>query len=177
MINVAEAMIKCLEHEGVDTVFGYPGGAILPIYEALRGSSIKHILVRNEQSAVHAASGYARESQRVGVCISTSGPGATNMITGIATAYMDSIPLIAITGQVRRDYIGKDVFQEADIVGATEPFTKHNFLVTCAEDIPTVMAKAITIATTGRMGPVLIDVPKDIQLTSIDFKHIKHVEI
>ena len=177
MINVAEAMIKCLEHEGVDTVFGYPGGAILPIYEALRGSSIKHILVRNEQSAVHAASGYARESQRVGVCISTSGPGATNMITGIATAYMDSIPLIAITGQVRRDYIGKDVFQEADIVGATEPFTKHNFLVTCAEDIPTVMAKAIKIATTGRMGPVLIDVPKDIQLTSIDFKHIKHVEI
>lgn len=177
MINVAEAMIKCLEHEGVDTVFGYPGGAILPIYEALRGSNIKHVLVRNEQSAVHAASGYARESQRVGVCISTSGPGATNMITGIATAYMDSIPLIAITGQVRRDYIGKDVFQEADIVGATEPFTKHNFLVTCAEEIPTIMAKAIKIATTGRMGPVLIDVPKDIQLTSIDFKHVKHVEI
>lgn len=176
-MNVAEAVIKCLENEGVSTVFGYPGGAILPIYEALRHSTIRHVLVRNEQSSVHMASGYARESKHVGVCISTSGPGATNMITGIATAYMDSIPLIAITGQVRRDYIGKDVFQEADIVGSTEPFTKHNFLVTKAEDIPMIMAKAIKIATTGRMGPVLIDIPKDIQMESIEFKTIKEVEI
>lgn len=176
-MNVAEAVIRSLENEGIDTVFGYPGGAILPIYEALRSSKIKHVLVRNEQSAVHAASGYARESEKFGVCISTSGPGATNMITGIATAYMDSIPLIAITGQVRKDYIGKDVFQEADIVGATEPFTKHNFLVTNAEEIPSIMAKAIKIATTGRKGPVLIDIPKDIQLTAIEYKRIKNIEI
>ena len=176
-MNVAESMIKCLELEGIDTVFGYPGGAILPFFEALRRSKLKHILVRNEQSAVHAASGYARVSKKVGVCISTSGPGATNMITGIATAYMDSIPLIAITGQVRRDFMGKDVFQEVDILGATEPFTKHSFLVTKAEDILMVMAKAIKIATTGRMGPVLIDIPSDIQLEDIEFKHIKEVEI
>ncbi len=176
-MNVAESMIKCLEIEGIDTVFGYPGGAILPFFEALRRSKLKHILVRNEQSAVHAASGYARVSKKVGVCISTSGPGATNMITGIATAYMDSIPLIAITGQVRRDFMGKDVFQEVDILGATEPFTKHSFLVTKAEDILMVMAKAIKIATTGRMGPVLIDIPSDIQLEDIEFKHIKEVEI
>ncbi|MBF4694272.1 biosynthetic-type acetolactate synthase large subunit [Fusibacter ferrireducens] len=176
-MNVAESMIKCLELEGIDTVFGYPGGAILPFFEALRRSKLKHILVRNEQSAVHAASGYARVSKKVGVCISTSGPGATNMITGIATAYMDSIPLIAITGQVRKDFIGKDVFQEVDILGATEPFTKHSFLVTKSEDILTVMAKAIKIATTGRMGPVLIDIPRDIQMEEIEFKHIKDVEI
>ncbi|GAU78403.1 biosynthetic-type acetolactate synthase large subunit [Fusibacter sp. 3D3] len=176
-MNVAESMIKCLELEGIDTVFGYPGGAILPMFEALRRSKIKHILVRNEQSAVHAASGYARVSKKVGICISTSGPGATNMITGIATAYMDSIPLIAITGQVRREFIGKDVFQEVDILGATEPFTKHSFLVTHADEVPTIMAKAIKIATTGRMGPVLIDIPSDVQLEEIEFKHIKEVEI
>lgn len=176
-MNAAEAIVKILEIEGIDSVFGCPGGAIMPLYEALRTSNIKHYLVRNEQGAAHAASGYARESMGVGVCIATSGPGATNLITGIATAYMDSIPMIAITGQVRKDYIGKDVFQEADIFGSTEPFTKHNFLVTKAEDIPEIMAKALLIATTGRKGPVLIDIPKDVLLTPIEFKHINEVQI
>lgn len=176
-MKASEAIIKCLERENIDLVFGYPGGAVVPLYEALRTSSIKHVLVRHEQSAVHAASGYSRSKKVTGVCMATSGPGATNLITGIATAYMDSIPLVIITGQVNSDLIGKDVFQEADIVGATAPFTKHNYLVNKAEDIPRIFKEAFHIASTGRPGPVLIDIPRDIQEDTIDFKYPEKVNI
>lgn len=176
-MKVSEAIIKSLERQGVSTVFGYPGGAILPIYEALRGSEIRHVLVRNEQSAAHMASGYARATNSIGVCISTSGPGATNLITGIATAYMDSIPMLVITGQVKTDMIGKDVFQEADITGATEPFTKHNYLLKRAEDLPKVLAEAFYIATSGRPGPVLIDIPVDVQQEHIVFQPTDTISI
>ncbi len=176
-MKVSEAIVKCLEREGVTTVFGYPGGAILPVYEALRTSSVKHVLVRNEQSAAHMASGYARASNRTGVCLSTSGPGATNLITGIATAYMDSIPMVIITGQVKSDFIGKDVFQEADITGATEPFTKHNYLLKRAEDLPRILSEAFFIASTGRPGPVLIDIPVDVQQEHITFDYPGKVDI
>ncbi|KNF09998.1 putative acetolactate synthase large subunit [Gottschalkia purinilytica] len=174
---VADAIVKCLELENVEVIFGYPGGAVLPIYESLRKSSIKHILVRQEQSAAHNANGYARASSKVGVCMATSGPGATNLITGIATAYMDSVPLVVITGQVSSNLIGKDVFQEADIIGATEPFTKYNYLVKKAEDIPRIIKEAFYIASTGRPGPVLIDIPSDIQRQKIDFQYPESVDI
>ena len=168
MINGADIMVKCLEAEGVSVVFGYPGAAICPIYDSLYDSSIKHILVRQEQNAAHAASGYARCSDIPGVCVATSGPGATNLITGIATAYTDSIPMIAITGQVRSDLLGRDVFQEADITGACEPFVKHSYLVSKTEDLPRVFKEAFHIAKTGRPGPVLIDIPIDIQQNEIE---------
>ncbi|MCD8025832.1 MAG: biosynthetic-type acetolactate synthase large subunit [Clostridiales bacterium] len=168
MISGAEIMVKCLEAEGVSVVFGYPGAAICPFYDKLYDSSIKHVLVREEQNAAHAASGYARCSSRPGVCIATSGPGATNLITGIATAYTDSIPLVVITGQVRSDLLGRDVFQEADITGACEPFVKHSYLVSKTEDLPRVFKEAFHIASTGRQGPVLIDIPIDIQQREID---------
>ncbi|MTI66601.1 MAG: biosynthetic-type acetolactate synthase large subunit [Firmicutes bacterium] len=176
-MKVTDAIIKCLEKEKIDTIFGYPGGAVLPFYESLRNSDINHILVRNEQSAAHSASGYARASGKVGVCIATSGPGATNLITGIATAYMDSIPIVILTGQVNSTSIGKDVFQEADILGATEPFTKHNYLVKNSKDIPKILKEAFHIASTGRPGPVLIDIPLDIQKQDIKFKYPKDVNI
>lgn len=163
----SKLILKCLEKENVDIVFGYPGGALLPLYEAFRDTPIKHILVRNEQAGPHYASGYARESGKVGVCLATSGPGATNLVTGIATAYLDSIPIVAITGQVNRDLIGTDAFQEADITGATEPFTKHSYLVKDATDIPRIIREAFHIASTGRPGPVLIDIPRDVQLTTL----------
>lgn len=163
MISGAEIMVKCLEAEGVEVAFGYPGAAICPFYDAMYGSSIRHVLVRSEQNAAHMASGYARASGRPAVCIATSGPGATNLITGIATAYMDSVPIIAITGQVNREQLGRDVFQEADITGACESFTKHSYLVTSAEELPRVFKEAFHIAATGRPGPVLIDVPQDVQ--------------
>lgn len=168
MISGAEIMVKCLEAEGVSVVFGYPGAAICPFYDKLYDSSINHILVRQEQNAAHAASGYARCSNRPGVCIATSGPGATNLITGIATAYTDSIPMVAITGQVRSDLLGRDVFQEADITGACEPFVKHSYLVSKTEDLPRVFKEAFHIASTGRQGPVLIDIPMDIQTNCIE---------
>lgn len=168
MINGADIMVKCLEAENVSVVFGYPGAAICPFYDSLYNSDIKHVLVRQEQNAAHAASGYARAKSTVGVCVATSGPGATNLITGIATAYMDSIPIIAITGQVRSDLIGRDVFQEADITGACEPFVKHSYLVNKTEDLPRIFKEAFHIATTGRPGPVLIDIPIDIQQNTID---------
>ena len=168
MISGADIMIKCLEAEGVTTVFGYPGATICPFYDSLYDSNIKHILVRQEQNAAHAASGYARACSKPGVCVATSGPGATNLITGIATAYMDSIPIIAITGQVRSDLLGRDVFQEADITGACEPFTKHSYLVEKTEDLPRVFKEAFHIATTGRPGPVLIDIPVDLQTNMIE---------
>jgi len=163
----SKLILKCLERENVEYVFGYPGGAVLPLYEAFRTSPVKHILVRNEQAGPHYASGYARESGRVGVCLATSGPGATNLVTGIATAYLDSIPIVAITGQVDRALIGTDAFQEADITGATAPFTKHSYLVKNASDIPRIFREAFHIASTGRPGPVLIDIPRDVQLENV----------
>ena len=147
------------------------------MYDALRKSDINHILVRHEQAAGHSASGYARATRSIGVCIATSGPGAINLITGIATAYADSIPIIAITGQVRTDLIGKDVFQEADIIGATDSFTKHSYLVKDAKDIPRIMKEAFYIARTGRPGPVLVDVPLDIQNTEIKFEYPSEINI
>jgi acetolactate synthase-1/2/3 large subunit len=163
----AKILIESLLGEGVDTIFGYPGGVVLPIYDELYDSSINHILVRHEQAAVHAADGYARASGRVGVCMATSGPGACNLVTGIANAYMDSIPVIAITGQVPTSLLGNDAFQESDITGITLPITKHNYLVKRTEDLGRVMKEAFYIASTGRNGPVLIDLPKDVQTNEI----------
>jgi acetolactate synthase-1/2/3 large subunit len=158
----AQSLVRSLETQGVDTVFGIPGGAILPLYDPLMDSpSVRHILVRHEQGAGHAAEGYAHATGRVGVCMATSGPGATNLVTPIANAYMDSIPMVAITGQVSSPLIGTDAFQEADISGITLPITKHNFLVTDAAKIPQTIAEAFHLASTGRPGPVLVDVAKD----------------
>lgn len=173
----AEAIIKALEMEKTDTIFGYPGAAISPFYDALLGSSIRHILTRHEQGAAHAANGYARVTGRVGVCVATSGPGATNLITGIANANMDSIPIVAITGQVSSGMIGTDAFQEADITGSTAPFSKHNYLVKKAEDLVRVIKEAFHIAATGRPGPVVIDVPVDVQNSIIDFQYPEAVDI
>ena len=158
----AQALVRSLEHQGVDVVFGLPGGAILPAYDPLLSSSLRHVLVRHEQGAGHAAEGYAWATGRVGVCMATSGPGATNLVTALADAYMDSVPMVAITGQVPSALIGTDAFQEADITGITLPITKHNELVTDAERIPAAIAEAFHIASTGRPGPVLVDIPKDI---------------
>jgi acetolactate synthase-1/2/3 large subunit len=176
-ITGAHAMIKILEIEKVSHIFGYPGAAICPFYDALVDSEIKHILTRHEQGAAHAASGYARATGKTGVCVATSGPGATNLITGIATAYMDSIPIVAITGQVPTSQIGKDVFQEADITGATAPFCKHNYLVKDVEELPRIMKEAFHIASTGRPGPVLIDVPVDVQNAMLDFVYPDEIDI
>lgn len=175
-LNGAQAMVNCLKEENVSVLFGYPGAAICPFYdELLREESMRHILVRQEQNAGHAASGYARASGKVGVCVVTSGPGATNLITAIASAYQDSIPIVAITGQVRRDLLGRDVFQEADITGAVMPFIKHSYLVTSADDLPRIFREAFHIAATGRPGPVLIDVPVDVQQEELrhDFEYPK----
>ncbi len=173
----AKAIIKALEMENVSVIFGYPGAAICPFYDALLESKIEHILTRHEQGAAHAASGYSRTTGKTGVCVATSGPGATNLITGIATAYMDSIPMVAITGQVPTEHIGKDVFQEADITGATAPFCKNNYLVKDASSLPRIIKEAFHIASTGRPGPVLIDIPIDIQNTEIDFVYPETIEI
>ena len=172
----ADAMVKCLELEGVKAVFGYPGVAICPFFNSILSTDIESILVRTEQNAAHAASGYARVTGEVGVCVATSGPGATNLITGIATAYADSIPLVCITGQVDSSLLGSDVFQEADITGAAESFVKYSYLIKDVEDIPRVMKEAFHIASTGRRGPVLIDVPIDIQNASLGkFKYPEEV--
>lgn len=176
-ITGAQAVVQILKKHEVDLVFGYPGGAILPVYDALRQSSIKHVLVRHEQNAAHAASGYARVTGKTSVCIATSGPGATNLITGIATAYMDSIPMVIITGQVPLSAVGRDVFQEVDIVGATFAFTKHNYLVKKAADLPRILNEAFHLASTGRQGPVLIDLPKDIAEEFFQYKDNTNVEI
>ncbi|MFQ6072592.1 MAG: acetolactate synthase large subunit [Methanosarcinales archaeon] len=176
-ISGAEALIECLHEEKVDVMFGYPGGVVLPFYDALYDSDIRHILVRHEQAAVHAADGYARATGKVGVCMATSGPGATNLVTGIATAYMDSIPIVAFTGQVPRVLIGNDAFQEADITGITLPITKHNFLVQDSKEIPKIVKEAFYIARTGRPGPVLIDLPKDVTVEEIEFEYPKEVNI
>lgn len=173
----ADILVKCLETEGVDVVFGYPGGAVLAIYDALYDADIRHILVRHEQGAAHAADGYARATGRPGVCIATSGPGATNLVTGLATAYMDSVPVVAFTGQVATSWIGKDSFQEADITGITMPITKHNYLVKSTEDLPRVIKEAFYIATTGRPGPVLVDLPKDVSIGKCEFEYPSSVDL
>lgn len=167
-INGAQMLIKCLKREGVDVIFGYPGGVVIPIYDALFDSDIRHILVRHEQCAAHAADGYARATGKTGVCMATSGPGSTNLITGIANAYMDSIPMVAITGQVASPMIGTDAFQEVDTTGITAPITKHNYLVKNLEELPIIIKEAFHIASTGRPGPVLIDIPVDISIGMID---------
>lgn len=176
-IAAAKAIVHCLEEEGVSVVFGLPGAAICPFYDALSHSHIRHILVRQEQNAAHAASGYARMTKTPGVCIATSGPGALNLITGIATAYMDSVPLVVITGQVESRLLGRDVFQEADITGSCEPFVKHSYLVKNANEIPNIFKEAFHIASTGRQGPVLIDIPVDIQREKIEYSYPDKVNI
>ena len=163
----AKILVESLQREGTDIIFGYPGGVVLPIYDELYDSSLRHILVRHEQAAAHAADGYARASGRVGVCLATSGPGACNLVTGIATAYMDSVPIVALTGQVPTNLLGNDAFQESDITGITMPVTKHNYLVKKAEDVSRVIKEAFYIAGTGRPGPVLVDIPKDVSTTSV----------
>lgn len=174
-ITVAEALIRCLEQENVEIIFGYPGGAILPVYDALNKTVIKHVLVRHEQGAAHMADGYARVTGKVGVCLATSGPGATNLVTGIANAYMDSVPMVVITGQVSTSMVGTDAFQEVDITGITIPITKHNYLVKEPEQLPAIVKKAFLLASSGRPGPVLIDLPKDVAQAKIDFKYPKKV--
>ena len=176
-VTAARALVKCLELENITTVFGYPGAAVCPFYDELSRSSIEHVLVRHEANAGHAASGMARITGKPAVCVATSGPGATNLITAIATAYMDSIPIVAITGQVCTDQIGKDVFQEADITGAVEPFVKHSYLIKEAETLPETVKKAFYIAATGRPGPVLLDIPLDVQLSEIKFEYPSSIEM
>jgi len=178
VITGSEMLLRSLVLEGVECVFGYPGGAVLYIYDAMHGfTDFNHVLTRHEQGAIHAADGYARASGKVGVCIATSGPGATNTVTGIATAFMDSVPLVVITGNVVQSAIGTDAFQEADIIGITMPITKHSYLVRNAEDLPRVIHEAFHIANTGRKGPVLIDIPKDVSAATGMFKPVKEVSI
>ena len=173
----AQVLMEVLKEEGVDTIFGFPGGAVIDIYDELVKTGIRHILVRHEQGAVHAADGYARAGDRVGVCLVTSGPGATNTVTGIASAYMDSIPMVIFTGQVPTQLIGNDAFQEVDIVGITRPCTKHNYLVPSAEAFPRIIKEAFYLARSGRPGPVLVDIPKDVGKSVIDYQPIKDVQL
>jgi len=178
VITGSEVLLRSLLLEGVDCVFGYPGGAVLYIYDAMYGfDDFKHLLTRHEQGAIHAADGYARASGKVGVCIATSGPGATNLVTGIATAYMDSVPMVVITGNVATTLIGTDAFQEADITGITMPITKHSYLVRDVEDLPRVIHEAFHIANTGRKGPVLIDIPKDVSAAKTLFKPVEEFNV
>src|SRR5580693_9481269 len=166
-MNGAEIVIQALIDQGITDIFGYPGGAVLPIYDALfQQNKLRHVLVRHEQGAVHAAEGYARSTGKVGCVLVTSGPGATNAVTGLADALMDSIPLVVITGQVPTHLIGNDAFQECDTVGITRPCTKHNYLVKNVDDLPHVLHEAFKIATTGRPGPVVVDIPKDVQFAT-----------
>jgi len=171
LLTGAQILCRTLVDAGVDVLFGYPGGAIMPFYDALHGhAGLRHILVRHEQAAAHAADGYARAGQRVGVCIATSGPGATNLVTGLATAHMDGSPVLAITGQVGRPMLGRDAFQETDVVGVTQPVTKHNVLVRDVEELADDVREAMAIAMEGRPGPVLVDVPKDVQNQKAEYK-------
>ena len=166
----AQILVQGLLDQGVDTIFGYPGGQVLPIYDALYDADIRHILTRHEQGAVHAADGYARASGRPGVCLATSGPGATNLVTGIANAYMDSVPMVAITGQVASALLGRDSFQEADITGITMPVTKHNYIVKNVDELAITLKEAFYIATTGRPGPVLVDIPRDVSAGQMEYE-------
>src|SRR3989338_1559979 len=176
-ISGARAGVEAFMKETVEYVFGMPGGACLPLFDALYDAKFKVVLVRHEQGAVHMAEGYARSTGKPGVVVVTSGPGATNTVTGIADAYMDSIPLVIITGQVKSFLIGNDAFQEADVTGITRPITKHNYLVKNVNDLPRVLKEAFTIATTGRPGPVLIDFPSDISLQTLDFQYPDKVNV
>ena len=171
----AEIIVECLKEQGVDTVFGYPGGAILNVYDALYEykDQITHVLTSHEQGASHAADGYARSTGKVGVCFATSGPGATNLVTGIATAYMDSVPVVAITCNVTVPLLGKDSFQEIDIAGITMPITKHNFIVKDVTKLADTIRRAFKIAQTGRPGPVLVDIPKDITAAKTEYTSVK----
>src|SRR2546425_691306 len=171
-ISGSQAVLQAFLEEGVETIFGYPGGAIMPIYDALYdyADTLKHILVRHEQGAIHAAQGFARTSGKVGVVFATSGPGATNLVTGLADAMIDSTPVVCITGQVFAHLLGTDAFQETDVINITTPVTKWNYQVTDAKELPTVLAKAFYVARTGRPGPVLIDITKNAQLQKIDFE-------
>ena len=173
----AQVVCESLVREGVKVIFGYPGGTVIPIYDVLPNYALRHVLVRHEQAAAHAADGYARVTGQVGVCFATSGPGATNLVTGIATAYLDSVPIVAITGQVGTPFIGKDAFQEVDVTGITLPITKHNYLVTDVRELPTVMKEAFHIARTGRPGPVLVDIAKDAQYAEVDFQYPETVDL
>ena len=176
-ITGAQSLVKALEQTGVEVMFGIPGGAILPAYDPIYDSKIRHILVRHEQGAGHAATGYAQVTGKVGVCIATSGPGATNLVTPLADAQMDSVPIVAITGQVPGPAIGTDAFQEADIRGVTMPITKHNYLITNPDDIPNAIAEAFYIASTGRPGPVLVDIAKDALQMQTNFNYPKNVKL
>ena len=178
-VQGSEAIIRCLIQEGVDTIYGYPGGAIMPVYDSLYNyqDQINHVLVRHEQGATHAAQGYARSSGKVGIAIATSGPGATNLVTGIADAQIDSTPLICLTGQVASHLLGSDAFQETDIIGISTPITKWNYQITKASEIPEILAKAFYIAKSGRPGPVLIDITKDAQFELMDYKYLKHQKL
>src|SRR3954468_15759025 len=162
LLSGANILLNCLVQEGVDCIFGYPGGVTLPLYDALYDHQIRHVLVRHEQNAAFAAQGYARSTGRVGVCCATSGPGATNLVTGLVDAMMDSIPIVALTGQVTSKLIGSDAFQEADTFGITRSATKHNFMVRNVGELPQIIHEAFYIAATGRPGPVLVDIPKDV---------------
>ncbi|MGH8751380.1 MAG: thiamine pyrophosphate-binding protein, partial [Burkholderiales bacterium] len=174
----AEIVVRCLQEEKVEHVFGYPGGAVLFIYDELfKQDKVKHILVRHEQGAVHAADGYSRSSNKIGVCLVTSGPGVTNAVTGIATAYMDSVPMVVLTGQVPTHAIGLDAFQECDTVGITRPCVKHNFLVKDIKDLATTIKKAFYLAGSGRPGPVLVDIPKDITQQKYKFEYPKSISM
>src|SRR4030043_660220 len=176
-ITGAQMLIKCLKEAGVEVILGFPGGVVIPIYDAIFDSDIRHILVRHEQGAAHAADGYARATGKVGVCMATSGPGATNLVTGLANAHLDSIPLVAFTGQVPTNLIGTDAFQEVDICGITLPITKNNYVVRDVKDLARIVQEAFYIARTGRPGPVLIDFPKDIQLAQTEFKYPESVSL
>ena len=173
----AQIFFECLKKEGVEVIFGFPGGAVLDIYHEMARHNIRHILVRHEQGATHMADGYARASGRVGVCLVTSGPGATNTVTGIATANMDSVPMVVFTGQVPTPLIGDDAFQEVDIIGITRPCTKHSYLVRDVNDLATVIKEAFYLARTGRPGPVVVDLPKDVVQAFADFKYPKKVDL
>ena len=178
-ITGAEAVVKCLLEEGADLIYGYPGGAIMPVYDELHKyqDKIHHVLTRHEQGAIHAAQGFARVTSKVGVAIATSGPGATNLVTGIADAQIDSTPIVCVTGQVGSHLLGSDAFQETDIISISIPVTKWNYQITKASEIPEVFAKAFYIAKSGRPGPVLIDITKDAQFGELDFKYEKCTEV
>jgi acetolactate synthase-1/2/3 large subunit len=173
----AQALIECFRKENVEVIFGYPGGSVLTLYDELFMADFPHVLPKHEQGAIHAADGYARATGKVGVCVATSGPGATNLITGIATAYMDSVPIVAITGQVATSLIGRDSFQEADTCGISTPITKHNYLVKDVHELPKVMKEAFYIARTGRPGPVLVDIAKNVFAAEIDFSYPEEVNL
>jgi acetolactate synthase I/II/III large subunit len=173
----AKIFVESLKKEGVEVIFGYPGGVLLPIFDALYDSDIKFILTRHEQAAAHAADGYARATGKTGVCLATSGPGATNLVTGLATANMDSVPVVAFTGQVKTSLIGNDAFQEVDICGITRPVSKHNYLVKDVGNLATTIKNSFHIASTGRPGVVVVDIPVDVQVQETDFKYPEKPEI